>query len=108
MTNENLPLEIVIDRLRIVPSICSKVFPNLFVGINREDKCSDQLVKFRFGSFCNAFSSSLVLGILRRIRKKFLSIHGVLLQPVEKTLSSSCHPRGAADLSWLCGGILFI
>jgi hypothetical protein len=104
----SLPPKIVINRFRIVASICSKVFLNIFVGINREDKHSDQLVKFRFGSFCNTFSSSLVLGILHRVRKMVLPVHGVLLQPVKKSLSSGCCPRGAADLEWLHGGILFI
>jgi hypothetical protein len=104
MTNENLPSKIVINRLCIVDRICSKVFADLFVSINREDKCSD--LKFRFGSFCNTFSSSLVSGVLRRIRKKFVLIHRVLLQPVEKMLSSRCCPRGAVDLGWQCDDIL--
>jgi hypothetical protein len=104
----SLPPKIVINRFRIVASIHSKVFLNVFVSINREDKHSDQLVKFRFGSFCNTFSSSLVLGILWRVRQKFLLVHGVLLQLVEKPLCSGSCPRGVADLGWFHGGILFI
>jgi hypothetical protein len=94
---KGIPPKIVVNGLRIVTTIHSKIVPNFFVDINRENKNSDQLVKFRFGPFRNTFSSSLVLGVLRRVRKKFLPIYRVLLQPVEKPLSSGCRPGDAAD-----------
>ena len=71
MTNKNLLSKIVINRLRIVARICSKVFPNLFVSINRKTNVAINLWNSDLVPFATCFLCPLSLASFVESEKSF-------------------------------------